>query len=707
MFKFLYQNIFSKHRQEKFFRELKVNGFRSAAKKTIYFLKISRQPLNNQPLDITALSNTQSYFAQLFLQAFKSGNYVSLKIDHAPVTLSDIKLIAFYLPQFHPIQENDQWWGQGFTEWTNVTKAVPQFIGHYQPHLPDYLGFYDLRLKIVQQQQIELAKQYGVYGFCYHHYWFNKKKVLETPLENVLKNPDLDFPFCINWANENWTRRWDGLEQDILLSQNHSEEDDIAFIIDVARYMRDPRYIRINGKPLLIIYRPALLPDIRATAKRWRKWCRENSVGEIYLALTHSFEYVNPVEVGFDAAIEYAPNTFPTKSITENIIAAGKLINPFYQGSIHDYNQAAEYGEQHSLPIYKKFRGIFPGWDNEARRPGRGITFINATPLRFQQWLSKLLAYTQEKFIQEERLIFVNAWNEWGEGAHLEPDRKHGFGFLEACRVASQLHTLKQEINEQQQILDAEYKVAIVIHAFYLNIFEKILAYLNPDDSHNFKLFVSTPENQLESVHASLAKSGFDFTCYGVTNHGRDILPFINILPDIYAQKIPYLIKVHTKKSAHRADGVHWRNDLYNKLLESQNLKTNIQFLHDNLDTGILAPEGHLVPMSYYLSTNEQALNFLSARLGLDQNAVRGLHFAAGTMFSARTLTLMPLLLLNLETEDFESEQGQVDGTLAHAIERLFPVCAYRLGFLTRTLSNNTNENYAYAEKTNISTNQT
>lgn len=702
MLKFLYQNIFSKHHQEKFFREVKTNGVFNAIKKSVHFLKLLRKPVIDQPPEIPAQSNVQSYFIQLFQQAFKSASYVPLKENYAPVPISDVKLIAFYLPQFHPIQENDTWWGHGFTEWTNVTKAVPQFIGHYQPHLPDYLGFYDLRLEIVQRQQIELAKQYGIHGFCYHYYWFNGRKVLDTPLENVLKNPDLDLPFCINWANENWTRRWDGQDQDVLLAQNHSEKDDLAFIADIARYMRDPRYIRINGKPLLILYRPALLPDARATATRWREWCRENTIGEIYLVLTHSFEYINPEEIGFDAAIEYAPNTYPVKPITEMIIAADKMINPHYEGTILDYNAAAEYGEKQPLPVYKKFRGIFPGWDNEARKPGRGITFINNSPLKFQQWLSSLLAFTHQKFPQTERLIFINAWNEWAEGAHLEPDRKYGFSFLEACRIASQLHTLLLEKTRQHQSMYNTNRVAIVIHAFYLDIFEEILEYLNSASDYNLKLFVSTPTSQIKSLQTKLARSSFDFSCYAVANHGRDVLPFLKILSDVYTEQIPYLVKVHTKKSAHRTDGDLWRKDLYNKLLHPQKLKENIEFLHDHPDTGILAPEGHLVPMNYYLSANKRTLHSLSARLGADMNTVIKLPFVAGTMFSSRTLALMPLLLLNLQKEDFESEQGQVDGTLAHAIERLLPVCAHRLGYQTRTLSGHVNDDYIHAEKTSI-----
>jgi len=219
--------------------------------------------------------------------------------EHVPVTglsglSSTIKVIAFYLPQFHPIPENDRWWGKGFTEWTNVTKAKPQFPGHYQPHLPGELGFYDLRLVEVQRRQTELAKMYGIYGFCYYHYWFGGKRLLERPFEQMLQHRELDFPFCICWANENWTRTWDGAHSQMLIGQTHSPEDDFAFIQNLEPALRDERYIRIDGRPLIVVYRPALLPDPKATARRWREYCRGVGLGEVFLAYTWAFEMIEP-----------------------------------------------------------------------------------------------------------------------------------------------------------------------------------------------------------------------------------------------------------------------------------------------------------------------------------------------------------------------------------------------------------------------------
>ncbi|MBI5189467.1 MAG: glycoside hydrolase family 99-like domain-containing protein [Nitrospirae bacterium] len=353
--------------------------------------------------------------------------------EHVPIsypglTEPDIRLIAFYLPQFHPIPENDEWWGKGFTEWTNVTRSVPQFMGHYQPRLPGELGFYDLRLREVQRRQVELAMQYGLHGFCFHFYWFGGRRLLETPLEQYLADPEIDFPFCINWANENWSRRWDGLDAEILVGQDHSPEDDTAFIEHVSRYMLDPRYIRVDGKPLLLVYRLSLLPEPAKTAHRWRQWCRENGVGEIYLALTHSFEPADPSEFGFDAAVEFAPNTFKLKDISHRF----EIVNDEFQGRIFEYGSAADFSRAYRKPSYTKFRGICPSWDNNARRQGRGVTLAGSTPALYKDWLRHLCEFTAGNFEGDERIVFVNAWNEWAEGAYLEPDRKFGYAYLDA-----------------------------------------------------------------------------------------------------------------------------------------------------------------------------------------------------------------------------------------------------------------------------------
>lgn len=380
-------------------------------------------------LSLPAKLVSKDYFSFLFeMNTNKVGDHVPLAYPDIPET--DIKLIAFYLPQFYPIKENDEWWGKGFTEWANVARAVPQFIGHYQPRLPGELGFYDLRVSDVQKRQVELARQYGVHGFCFHFYWFNGRTLLESPIKEFLGN--FDFPFCLNWANENWTRRWDGKENEILMAQKHSPEDDIEFIKYVSGYLKNKNYIRINSRPLLIIYRPALLPSPKETAARWREWCLKNGVGEIYLAATHSFEHVDPESIGFDAVIDFPPNTFPLSDIANQF----KIINPNFKGVLLDYRNAVEFSKNYIKPSYKKFRGICPSWDNEARKPGRGTVLVNSTPENFKQWLKILCHFTHNNFNLDERIIFINAWNEWAEGAYLEPDRRYEYAYLQAVADA-------------------------------------------------------------------------------------------------------------------------------------------------------------------------------------------------------------------------------------------------------------------------------
>lgn len=353
--------------------------------------------------------------------------------EQSPLAEAPATLICFYLPQFHPIPQNDAWWGEGFTEWTNVRPAQPQFEGHYQPHVPDLLGYYDLRDTEVQRKQIELAKLYGIGGFCFYFYWFAGERLLETPILNYLGDASLDFPFCLCWANENWSRRWDGKDREILIGQDHSPEDDLAFIAYVAKYLRDPRYIRIHEKPLLLVYRPSLLPDPAGTALRWRQWCRDNGIGEIYLAYTQSFEAVDPRDYDFDAAIEFPPNNSSPLSIVDTVMP----LNADFESKVYDWTIFPERSRGYTEPAYTLFRSVTPAWDNTARRKNRGTVFANSTPSLYAEWLGNAIADTLKRFKhRDERLIFVNAWNEWAEGAHLEPDQRYGFAYLQATRDA-------------------------------------------------------------------------------------------------------------------------------------------------------------------------------------------------------------------------------------------------------------------------------
>lgn len=345
--------------------------------------------------------------------------------------MDKVRTIAFYLPQFHPFPENDLWWGEGFTEWTNVTKARPNYVGHDQPRVPADLGYYDLRLPEVMKKQAELASRYGVGGFCFYYYWFAGHRLLERPIEQMLASGEPDFPFCLCWANENWTRRWDGQEHDVLMAQKHSDEDDLAVIEDLARFFRSPNYIRVNGKPLLLVYRVTLFPDFARTSSLWRKYCRENGIGEIYLTQVESFELVSagirPEDLGCDAAVE-----FPPQGMAEPRAPSGDIINQNFAGAVADYRDLAVRYATRDLPPYKRFMGVMPGWDNTARRQNNSYSFENSSPGAFQAWLETSIKRTRQQYSGDEQLVFINAWNEWAEGAYLEPDKRFGHSFLQA-----------------------------------------------------------------------------------------------------------------------------------------------------------------------------------------------------------------------------------------------------------------------------------
>ncbi|EHX8970610.1 glycoside hydrolase family 99-like domain-containing protein [Escherichia coli] len=604
---------------------------------------------------------------------------------------SPVRTICFYLPQFHAFTENNEWWGEGFTEWTNVRPAKPQYKGHYQPHVPDELGYYNLLDTETQQRQIKLAKQYGIDGFCFYFYWFAGHRLMEQPLLNYLDNSDLDLPFSLCWANENWSRRWDGLENEILIAQDHSPEDDIAFIKYISKYMLDPRYIRVDGKPLLTIYRPSLLPDAKATIERWRTWCRENGIGEIYITYTQSFEKESPEVYGIDAAIEFPPNGSNIPNITHQI----PNLSDDFTGNIYDWNELVRRSENYTDPGYRLFRGVTPSWDNTARRKNNGTILYGSSPCLYQKWLfNASLDTTQRISNPEERFIFINAWNEWAEGAHLEPDQAYGFGYLEATRTA----LIRTQICTQSGYRHQN-KLAVVIHAFYLDILEEIIKEVQRIASCQIKLFVTTPKQQKWAARSILQTSGLDYNLMPLENRGRDVLPFLKIMRSVIAEEYDYIVKVHTKRSKHRNDGDKWRDDLYSKLITPHAIDNALGIFREQPKVGIIGPEGHIVPMNFYWGSNAEKVEKLCYRMGYKLDDIRELNFVAGTMFFARVDALKPLISLGLTDEDFDVEAGQIDGTLAHAIERVISVSSYAAGLsMSSTLSDEINsEKYDFA----------
>ena len=341
-----------------------------------------------------------------------------------------VKLLAYYLPQFHPIPENDRWWGEGFTEWTNVARATPAFPGHNQPDFPGPLGFYDLRVPEVLRRQVAMAKHHGIAGFCFHYYWFSGKRLLELPLERYLRDPACDLPFCLNWANENWSRRWDGKEQEILMRQEHSPEDDRAIMRDLMRYFADPRYIRVAGRPVLLVYHAALLPDMAVTLQRWRQCCKEYGEASPYCVMVQSFSNHDPRQYGFDAAAQFPPHLSQNSAGFRTTSIRG--MTPNFVGTVIAYEEMREQTLAGLDAPFPLFPCVCPGWDNTPRRGNAATIYAGATPAKYANWLRRACEFAAKTLPEDRTFVFVNAWNEWGEGAHLEPNQRHGYAFLNA-----------------------------------------------------------------------------------------------------------------------------------------------------------------------------------------------------------------------------------------------------------------------------------
>jgi lipopolysaccharide biosynthesis protein len=360
------------------------------------------------------------------MTAASTGQKINSNVDliyddrHVP------RLIAFYLTQFHPTPENDLWWGKGFTEWTNVTKTEPLFEGHLQPHLPGDFGFYDLRVRETRRDQIQMAKQYGVDAFCYHYYWFSGKRILNFPLDDMLADPESDMPFCLCWANENWTRRWDAADHEVLIAQKYLPDDDLNFIKSLEPFFKDRRYIRVGDKLFLIVYRPQHLPDARKTVEIWRDYCRTIGLGEIHICAALIRGNEDYAQFGFDSGVEFPPHNLKSANINDRV-----NFRVHFFGNVLQYASIAQSYLDRRYGAAHVFKTVFPAWDNTARAKERALVVLNGVPENYEYWLASTIDIVKQSGRHDE-LIFINAWNEWAEGCHLEPDRWFGHGFLQA-----------------------------------------------------------------------------------------------------------------------------------------------------------------------------------------------------------------------------------------------------------------------------------
>lgn len=367
----------------------------------------------------------------------KGPEYEELACDLRKTALP-AKLITYYLPQFYPFKENNEWWGEGFTEWRNSTSARARYDGHHQPHLPLDLGYYDLRVIDTMRKQAELAQKAGIHAWCFYHYNFGGKRLMEVPVNNFLDNPDINMPFCLMWANENWARTWDGKKNDILIKQDYDPCHDEKMIDDLARHFSDPRYLKINGKPLYYIYCPSLIPEAKKRIEQWRNLLvkRHNIEATFQMALT--YDDTDPKPYGLDGAIEFPPHNSFKKLPSANDTV--KNLDPNFSGQIRRYDHLIQYCLREQNIDFDLVKCVLPNWDNEARRTNRGYGLIGTGPSKYQVWLSEAIRFAIENPVQGESMVAINAWNEWAEGAYLEPDVHYGSAFLNATARALSEH---------------------------------------------------------------------------------------------------------------------------------------------------------------------------------------------------------------------------------------------------------------------------
>lgn len=611
------------------------------------------------------------------LKSYKGRYELNLKYDSFDTS---VRTFAFYLPQFHCIKENDEWWGEGFTEWTNTKKAKPCFEGHYEPRNPHKdVGFYDLTNVDVIRKQANLARQHNISGFAFYYYWFSGKRLLEKPMDILLQNKDIDIEYCIIWANENWTKTWDGLEKDILIKQEYTDDDPINFMNDIKKYILDNRYLRIDGKPVIILYAPQLIPNLKNAIAKYRDQARKNGIGEIelWVCRTHDTNaYKLDIFDLVDGEVEFPPHNvgmIPFESVKKNNKDA----------YLFDYNllvkKKIEEMKIDTIVDSKLHRTVMLDWDNSPRRDNFSA-FTNFSYEDYYMWLREVTIFTENSYEGEKKIQFVNAWNEWAEGTYLEPDDKYGYSAINHTSQAILDRPFISQSNVQKlrnKDLSGSIRIAIHAHIFYEELIKEITENLNYI-SIPYDIYVSTDDvKKKEYLENYLSKKSTArlIEVKVFKNRGRDVAPFLEQMANKINQ-YDYICHIHTKKSKHQDDhnfGDRWREYLYRNLFGSKENIINIIGMFESYpEIGIICPDT-FTPLLKWMKwgQNKEKVMDILIKTGVEKPDLPEYpDFPAGNMFWMRATAVKPIFDLSLKQQDFEEEKGQVDATLAHAIER-------------------------------------
>ncbi len=622
---------------------------------------------------------------------------------------TDVKMLAFYLPQYHSFPENDEWWGKGFTEWVNVKSGSVRFDGHYQPRVPHSdIGYYDLNNIEVLAQQARLAKEHGIYGFTFYYYWFSGKRLMEKPVDMLLQHPEIDLPFCLCWANENWTRTWDGQDKNVLIAQAYSDHDDDQFMVDLKKYIDDKRYIRINGKPLVIVYNPGQIPDCKKSFARWRDVAREIGIGEILIwtcqTANNTAEKLE-IEDYVDAEVEFPPHNMwmPMAEVNDVDLHGSEAYLYSYPKIVDEMVAKLKKTNRNKLPLH---HGCMLAWDNAARRKNGWFTFCGFSLRKLYTWVTEIAEQARKDFDEEERFVFINAWNEWGEGTYLEPDEKYGYASINTVSKALfglpfdndiEIIGLKSSAVEKEKFDKNvnESRIAIQAHIFYPDILTEIIQYLN-DIPYRFDCYFSTEteekKKEIEKLSEGLLKAG-NFLVEVFPNRGRDVAPFLLQMKDRLDQ-YDYICHIHTKKTLTNDHGDEWRSYIFDHLFGNEDyLKRVFALFENNPQIGLLMPATYpVLELQAEWGGNKDGVRSLLHKMGIETELPHDPVFPVGDMFWARTEAIKKLFSLGLTSEDFPKEEGQINATIAHQIERTWIYLIEDQGYIYKKIFNCINE---------------